>query len=167
MKAAGHRARGAKSPVAGGVAAPRRSLVWLQGLACGALATLATPLAALLAVLLLPGFLVLLIDRVPGKPVARAMLLCGAAASVAPARQLWDHGLSMDNSLDLIANMLVVSGAWAAAAAGWLLAELAPVVVLLVLEATTRRRLAELRGARARLAADWGLAAAEDDPGPG
>lgn len=155
MKAAA-RAAVAKNR-AGAAAPPRRSLVWLQGLGCGALVTLAPPLAALLALLLLPGLVALLLDRLAGKPVARAMLLCGAAASVVPARQLWDRGLTMENSFDLSSNTLIIGGAWTAAAAGWLLAELAPLLVRLFLEAKTRRRLAELRGARARLAADWGL----------
>lgn len=138
-------------------AKPGRSLVWLQGLACGALATLATPLAVLLGVLLLPGLCVLLIDRMPGKPVARTMLLCGAAASVFPAWRLWDHGLTMENSLDLLSDVLTLGLAWAATAAGWLLAEVAPIGVHLVLEGTARQREGELRAARARYEAEWGL----------
>ena len=149
-------------PVAGRAAAkPGRSLVWLQGLACGALATLATPLAVLLGALLLPGLCVLLIDRMPGRPVARTMLLCGAAASVAPAWHLWDHGLTMENSLDLLSDVLTVGLAWAATAAGWLIAEVAPICVSLALEATSKRRDGELRAARARFEAEWGISPAD------
>ena len=144
-------------------AKPGRSLVWLQGLACGALATLATPLAVLLGVLLLPGLCVLLIDRMPGTPVARTMLLCGAAASVTPAWRLWDHGLTMENSLDLLSDVFTLGLAWAATAAGWLVAEVAPVFVHLLLEGTSRRRDAELRAARARYEAEWGIPPADAD----
>ena len=111
----------------------------------------------LLGVLLLPGLGVLLIDRMPGKPVARTMLLCGAAASVVPAWRLWDHGLTMENSLDLLSDLLTLGLAWAATAAGWLLAEVAPICVLLVLDGTAKRRDGELRAARARYEAEWGL----------
>jgi hypothetical protein len=135
-----------------------RSWVWLQGLACGAVATLATPLAVLLGVLLLPGLVVLLLDRVPGKPVARIMLTCGAAASIWPAWHLWAQGMTMPGALDLLADASALGLAWAATAAGWVLAELMPVLVLLVLEGTSRRRDAELRAARARLEAEWGIA---------
>ena len=150
-------ARSAARSAARRAAKPGRSLVWLQGLACGALATLATPLAVLLGALLLPGLCVLMIDRMPGKPVARTMLLCGAAASVSPAWHLWDHGLTMENSLDLLSDVLTVGLAWAATAAGWLIAEVAPICVYLALEATAKRRDGELRAARARHEAEWGI----------
>ncbi len=163
MKAA---TRGGGAVAGRAPARPARSMVWLQGLACGALATLATPLAVLLGVLLLPGLCVLLLDRAPGRPVARTMLLCGAAASVSPAWQLWDHGLTMANSLDQLSDFLTLGLAWAATAAGWLLAEVTPVFVHLVLEGTSRRREAELRAARARFEAEWGIPPADaEKPG--
>ncbi|MBV8458066.1 MAG: hypothetical protein JO122_15785, partial [Acetobacteraceae bacterium] len=39
------------------------SLIWLQGLLCGALVTLATPVAMLLGVLLAPAIGVVMLDR--------------------------------------------------------------------------------------------------------
>jgi hypothetical protein len=47
--------------------------------------------------------------------------------------------------------------AWIAAAAGWLLAELAPVAVRAALEVLSISRQARLRAARAVLVEDWGL----------
>lgn len=71
--------------------APRRSWLWLQGLACGALACLATPTALLLAVLMAPGLCVWVLDTEAGKPNARAMLLCSLAFSFPALEHLWSQ----------------------------------------------------------------------------
>jgi len=137
--------------------APRSSLIWLLGLLCGALATLATPMALLLSCLLAPGLVALAIDAAPGRPVARAMLLGGLAASVTPARELWLAGDTLPHSIALLSNPLVLGAAWAVAAVGWLLAEIAPLLLSLVIETQSRARAASLRAARARLEEEWGL----------
>ena len=70
--------------------APRQhSLIWLQGLLCGAMVTLATPTALLLGVLLGPALLAIVLDREPGRPRARSIALCSMAAAVDPLRTLW------------------------------------------------------------------------------
>jgi hypothetical protein len=138
--------------------APRRhSLVWLQGLGCGAVVALVPAMALLLGVLLLPGVLAVLYDRQGGRPVARTVLMCGAAAAIAPMLALWSTGNTMDGCLASLSDLGVVGTAWSAAAAGWILAELAPVATLVVMEAITQARTARLRAARERLAADWGF----------
>jgi len=138
--------------------APRRhSMVWLQGLGCGAVVALVPAMALLLGVLLLPGVLAVLYDRQGGRPVARTVLLCGTAATVAPILALWSAGNSMDACMVLLGDLRVVGTAWSTAAAGWILAELAPVAVLVVLEAITQARAARLRAARERLVAEWGF----------
>jgi hypothetical protein len=135
----------------------RRSLAWLQGLGCGALAALFPAMALLLGVLLLPGVLAVLYDRQGGRPVARTVLLCGTAATVAPVLALWGAGDNMNACFVLLGDLQVVGTAWSAAAAGWILAELAPVVALAVLEGITQTRSARLRSARERLAVEWGF----------
>jgi hypothetical protein len=135
----------------------RRSLAWLQGLGCGAVVALVPAMALLLGVLLLPGVLAVLYDRQGGRPVARTVLLCGTAAAVAPVLALWGAGDSMDACLILLGDLRVVGTAWSTAAAGWILAELAPVAALVVLEAITQTRAARLRSARERLATEWGF----------
>jgi len=137
-------------------AAPRHSFVWLQGLACGAVVTLAPATALLLVVLLGPGGLALALDRRPGRPVARAVLLCSAAACVEPLRVLWAAGHTTTASVALLGDLGVVGTAWSAAAAGWLMVELAPVVAHVVQEAHAHARAARLRVVRARLAEEWG-----------
>jgi hypothetical protein len=135
----------------------QHSMVWLQGLLCGALAMLAPPTALLAGVLLGPAVLALLFDRQPGKPRARSIALFGMAASVDPLRTLWVSGHSMQVAVALLSSLHVLGIAWAAAAAGWLLAEVAPVAVRATLEALSISRAARLRASRARLADECGF----------
>lgn len=143
---------------------PRRrgsSWIWLQGLASGALLTLATPLALLLGALLLPGLAMLLIDRHSGKPIARAMLFAGAATCLGPVQALWTAGMSLTAALDILADVSTLGGAWAAAALAWLAAELAPLLAGALAEFSWRRRDAELARRRRELEEEWGLPPAE------
>ena len=79
------------------------------------------------------------------------------AASVDPLRLLWVSGHSMPVATSIVANLHVVGVSWSAAAAGWLLAEIAPIGVRAVLEAVTLARAARLRAVRARLVEEWGF----------
>ena len=145
-------------------AQPRQhSLVWLQGLLCGALVALATPTALLLGVLLGPAMLALILDRQQGRPRARSIALCSLAASIDPLRALWMTGHSIATATALLGNMRTIGLAWSAAAAGWLLAEVAPIAVRVVLEALSASRAARLRAERARLTEEWGLGSAPND----
>jgi hypothetical protein len=131
------------------------SLIWLQGLACGGMAALVPVAAMQVALLLAPGLAALALDPRAGKPIARAMLLFGLAASIDPIRSAWlgDGGPTLDRVLDMTALLL----AWTAQAAGWLLAQIVPVLVGLVVDATHRARAAELRSLRESLVRSWGL----------
>ena len=74
----------------GGVGRAAGGLVVLMlGLAGGGLIALAPDIALPLVVLLLPGLLVLVLDRSPGYGVARAILLFQAAACVHPVMDAW------------------------------------------------------------------------------
>jgi hypothetical protein len=59
--------------------------------------------------------------------------------------------------LALLTDPSTVGVAWTAAAAGWLLCELTPILVRLMLDAGTRSRTARLRAARERLETEWGF----------
>lgn len=152
-------------PVGAPTTAPqprRHSLIWLQGLLCGAMATLATPTAVLLGVLLAPAFLAIALDREPGRPRARSIALCAMAGTIAPLRTLWTTSHSMATVAALLSDLRVFGTAWSAAAAGWLLAEVLPIAVRAVLEALSIARAARLRSERARLVEAWGLGAPPD-----
>jgi hypothetical protein len=143
---------------------PRQhSLVWLQGLLCGAVVTLATPTALLLGVLLGPAILALVLDRQPGRPKARGVALFNMAAAIDPLRTLWMSGHSMSNASALLGDMHILGMAWSAAAAGWLMAELAPIAVRAVLDVLSVARVARLRAERTRLAQEWGLGPTDGD----
>lgn len=143
-------------PVAG--AQPRQhSLVWLQGLLCGALATVATPTAVLLGVLLGPALLAMLLDREPGRPTGRSVALFAMAGSVAPLKTLWMAGHSMTVATGLLSDTQIIATAWSAAAAGWLLAQLTPIAVRTALEALSLARAVRLRGERSKLVEAWGF----------
>jgi hypothetical protein len=120
------------------------------------MATLATPTALLLGVLLAPALLASVLDREPGRPRARSIALCSMAASVKPLRTLWTAGHTLGTATALLGNVEVVGLAWSAAAAGWLLAEVTPVAVRAALEALAITRAARLRAEKSKLTAAWG-----------
>ncbi len=152
----------------------RRSWLWLQGLACGAVMALMPAVAILGLVLLAPGLLVYALEEAPGKPMGRTMLLLGAAASFGQIRVLWDAGNTLDTALTILSDPIHPGTAWIAAGAGWMVSELIQMGGGEVLEVLARHRATALRQERARLEEEWGtlsapgsaeMAAAE--PGPG
>ncbi|MCW3473940.1 hypothetical protein [Limobrevibacterium gyesilva] len=145
-------------------------MLWLQGLACGALATLATPTAVLAGLLLGPGLLALALDQTPGRPTARPILLLGLATTLQPVAELWQAGHRIGSALDLIADPRVLATAWLAQVGGWVLVELGPLLLALALEAGAQARMVRLRAIRARYEALWDIPPvdapmAQDAPG--
>ena len=143
-----------------------RSLIWVQGLLCGGLVALATPTALLVGVLFLPALIAGAMDRLPGKPIARSIALFGFCGVVGPVLGLWSAGHTLAAAAMLATDLDNLMIAWGMAAAGWLLAELAPVVVRAVLEALSLSRAARLRAERARYEAEWGFAPATEGNTP-
>jgi hypothetical protein len=142
-----------------------RPVVWLSGLACGVLAAV-TPGVAIVAVgLLAPGFVALKLDQEPGRPVARTILTCGLAGCVHPVMTLWNSGQSFGAAIAIVTDPSALGMAWSAAAAGWLLTQLAPLLVRAALEAAVLARATRLRVTRGRLAEAWGLQAESEDSG--
>jgi len=150
----------ARTAAAARPAAPpkARSYLWLQGMACGALVTMAAPTALVCGVLMLPAIIANVTETAPGKPLTRVLMLFGAAAIVSPLHILWTSGHTLVGALTLVEDPAVLSLSYAAAGGGWLLAELVPVLVRVALEATARAKTARLRAARARLQEEWRLA---------
>ena len=111
---------------AAGPAVKGRSMLWLQGMACGAVLTFATPAAMLAAGLLAPALLALAADRRPGRPILRAVLLYGCAVALAPLWHLCLSGDTMDTALVMVSDMTTLATAWLAAAVGWALCEILP-----------------------------------------
>jgi hypothetical protein len=105
--------------------------------------------------LLAPAVLAVLLDRQQGKPVARCVVLCGLAACIAPLRGFWDAGHTMEAATAIVADPMAVGAAWSAAAGGWLLAELMPLLVRIGLEASSRVQTIRLKAELAELAKEW------------
>lgn len=141
------------------------SLLWAQGLACGAILAFAPATALLLVILFWPVLIAFVLDKAPGWPMARAVALCSAAASIGPVHAAWNAGFGMQASLAEAANWSVLALSWCAAAAGWALSVLAPLAVRAILELMSTTRVTRLRAARARLLAAWRLD--ETGSGPG
>lgn len=139
------------------------SAVWLQGLACGAVVAMATPTAVLGGLLMVPGIAALLLERRAGRPAARVALLCGGAAAAAPMITLWQAGLGVTGAVAAASDPAVLASCWAAQAAGWLLAQLAPVALRLAFDARAAAIASRLRSERARQESEWGIPPA---PGP-
>ena len=142
---------------AAGAADKPRSLAWAQGLLCGALVALTPALAVLLGVLLAPSLLALALERASSRPVLRSVALCNACGCAGPVRALWAGGHGLAAATALLADPRLLATAWAAGAAGWLLAELCPLGLRLVLEGMAATQAARLRARRARLTAEWAL----------
>ncbi|MGE0224211.1 MAG: hypothetical protein AB7S57_13175 [Acetobacteraceae bacterium] len=134
----------------------------MQGLACGALAALAPATALQLAILLLPSIVVAMLESAPGKPVARAVLLCALATCVEPVRELWNYGQGLGDAWASIANIHALALAWAASAGGWLMTQLIPLGVGFALETTASARMARLEEQRQAVIREWGLEAPAD-----
>ena len=133
------------------------SLLWLQGLACGAVATLATPTFILGALLLAPALLSVAVDQSHGKSTARAVVLFGLAGTVQPLVDLWHAGHTIPAALDMASDTTTLATAWAAQGGAWLLCELGPLVISLVMDALSGARAARLRAERAAYEEQWGL----------
>jgi hypothetical protein len=70
---------------------------------------------------------------------------------------LWNSGQSFDTAVAIVSDPVTIGIAWSAAAAGWLVTQIAPLAVRAVLEAGALTQATRLRAARARLAEAWGL----------
>jgi hypothetical protein len=146
---------------AGKSAPPERSYTWLQGLLCGVAATLVPGPALLIGLLLAPGLMCLLLDQAVGKPMARAVLLCGLAAAIPPLGALWHQGAGVGAAFALVGNPAILGAAWLAGASGWLLNELAPLLLRVAMETAATARVARLKAERTRCTDAWDLPAGD------
>lgn len=111
----------------------------------------------LAGLLLAPSLVALLFDQSAGKPMARAVLLCGLAATIPPMAALWHQGASIGAAFTLLGDPPVLGAAWACGAGGWLMNELAPLLLRVAMDATAGARIARLKAERARVVEEWEL----------
>jgi hypothetical protein len=130
---------------------------WLKGLACGGAVALAAPTSTFAALALAPGLLAAMMEGKVGQESARAALLCGAAAAVGPAFGVWQSGQDVAGAIAVAADPGVLGTCWVAQAAGWLLAQIAPLLIRIGLNAGAAARATLLRHERTRYEAEWGI----------
>jgi hypothetical protein len=143
------------------VQGPRVAL-WPFGLALAGAAAVAPPSAVLAGVLLAPALLALLADRAPGRPVGRCVLLFALAGAIPALFALWRAGHGMAMAVALLGETTPVLRAWGAAGLGWLVAELAPPLARVAMEALAARAAQRLRAARSEAEREW----SPDDASP-
>ncbi len=137
--------------------AAKGSLLWVQGLASGALLTFATPTALVLATLLAPAIACALGEKGVAGSATRAVALCCTAASLSPLWHLWAQGDSMDAALDALSNPLTMVTAWGAGACAWALCQVVPVVLRTAWETREASRARMLQAELAITRAEWDL----------
>ncbi len=142
-----------------GVSAPRApgSRMWLKGLGCGALVTMATPTAVLAALLLTPAVVAWIADPTPDHRAAKPVLVWGFAATVHPMMALWTGGHTVALAFGVAGDLPVIATCWSVQAGAWLVVELLPVVIAAGLNAACGARAARLRQARAVHEAEWDI----------
>ena len=135
-----------------------RGIVWIQGLACGGFVAMAPAASLLIGALSAPAIAAWMLDRVPGRPVARVVFLCGAIPGVRPLLTFWNLNVAdASTAFALLSDPLVLVSAWGAAAFGWLMCQILPLGVRGYLEITNSARSVLLRAERETLIRAWGL----------
>ncbi len=136
-------------------ASPRRSWFWLQGMVCGVAAAAVPGTALVIGVLLAPAIALYLMAPAANRPVARAMLLMGAAATMMPLRLLWEQGGTLDAALDLLSDPGRPLLSWFACGTAWCLGQIGEILTRLALDARGMLAVRALTAERDRLKAEW------------
>ena len=126
-------------------------------IAGGVLTALSPDIALPLLVLLMPGLLLLVLDRSAGCGIARAVLLFQVAAAVHPVAGAWYGCSGVKGCMSELGAWHRVLAVWLAGAAGWLLTQLLPLGLKLVQDQRLEARKSELSARRAVLVEEWGL----------
>jgi len=132
------------------------SMIWLQGMVCGAVLTFATPAALVGGTLLAPALLALVADREPGRPIFRAVALFGGAVSLEPLWHLCLSGDSMTTALEILSDPTMLAFAWVASAFGWALCEVLPVLMENAGKFAEASRVAGWKAELKRIEEEWG-----------
>ena len=130
---------------------------WLLGLLCGGMLAALPATGLLLGVLLAPAGIAIIADQSQTRPVARVVALMGMVIAAPALSLLWHGSNNIAAALDIAADLRLTATAWAAQGAGWLVAELAPVLVHAALAARAQARIISLQRRRAALEQEWGI----------
>jgi hypothetical protein len=112
--------------------------------------------------LFLPAILALAVEREPGRPMTRTLLLFGTAGAWDPLSVVWQAGSPRGVEWMAMLDARAVVWAWLAQAAGWLLAEGIGLGLVLLADRETARIEAASRAEIAALTAEWNLGEVAD-----
>ncbi len=130
-------------------------LLWLQGLACGALLAFATPSFILLGAFLSPALACLAADSEPARRMSRAVALACLAGALPPTWSLWMHDDRMEVALALLTDPATLFFGWGPAAGVWALCEILPVVLKSLWDMSEAARSRSLEAELKALKAEW------------
>lgn len=133
-------------------------MVLVVGLGCGAVIATTPDIAAAAIVLQLPGIIVFLVDPTPGRGIGRTMLLFQGAASVHPISQIWYQCDGLNACVAMATDRRTVLVVLLAAAFGFVLTQILPMVLKLVDDGRMKIRRARLVAERQRLVEEWEFA---------
>lgn len=129
----------------------------MVALAAGGLIAMSPDIAMPLTVLLLPGLLVLVIDRSQGCGVARGILLFQGAACVHPVMDAWYRCAGVDGCMNYLTDSGTVMRVWLAAALAWAVGRILPLALKVLDDYRLRYRRTVLTSRRQAIAAEWGF----------
>ena len=133
------------------------SLLWLQGLVCGAVLAFAMPVAVLTGVLMAPALVAAALEARPRRPVTRTVALGCCAFTLGPLWRLVTNGRGMQAALDQLADPAVAGAAWLAGACGWALCEVLPVLLLGLADMRAAVKVAALEAEEQTIRETWEL----------
>ncbi len=139
------------------MAAKFNRLTAIHGLLAGCVLMAMPSLVLLAAILLAPGLLCLAIETAPGRPNARAALLCASGFGTAPLWHLWQAGPSFAQALTIAATVTTLAPCWCAACAGWLAAEIVPFAIRLYIDTKSSALRTRLLDRRTELITEWNI----------
>jgi len=134
-----------------------RSIIGIAaGIGFGLGIALVPGLGLVVIVLLAPAAVGALLDRDPGRPLLRAMMLPACAAALLPVWQTWRLGAGFGAGMSILSDPATIGWPWVAAAGGWLAAQAGESLAVLLMGLRAARRKSALEARLAELDAEWG-----------
>jgi hypothetical protein len=135
----------------------KASLLWLEGLVCGAILAFAPATAVLVGVLLAPAVASFAVDTEPGHGTTRAVTLACMAGALSPVWHLWLAHDSMEMAVMLLCDPLSLTLAWGGGACAWSLCQILPVFLQAIWQVRETIRAKAIQAELKRLKEDWFL----------
>jgi hypothetical protein len=104
-------------------------VLWLQGLACGALLAFAAPTLLMMTVFGAPALACFAADTEPGRGMTRAVAVSCGAGALSPLWHLWMAHDRMEVALASVGDLWSLTLAWGGGACAWALCQILPAML--------------------------------------